>query len=107
MSKKKALEDEIYEFLHEWDCDRLVNFLRDIIPLFELYDVEEEDDWVKNKVGEDNERNVRLIRTVYLISRIAEFHAGKLCGINAKFKNLWKRMEKQGVGMGEDHGQAG
>ncbi len=98
MAKKKTLEEEINEFLEIWGCREMTTFLRDIIPLFELYDVEEEADWVKDAVGEEDERNVRLIRTVYLVSKIAEFHAGRLCSINVRFKNLWKRMEKHGVG---------
>lgn len=100
MAKKKSLEEEINEFLNDWDFRSLTNFLRDIIPLFELYDVEDEDDWVEKAVGGDaeNVRTVRLIRTVYLVSRIAEFHAGKLCSINIKYKNIWKKMEKQGLG---------
>ena len=96
MTKKKDLEQEINEFLQKWDADQLCNFLRDIIPLFELYDVEDENDWVKKEVGED-ERNVRLIRTVYLVSRIAEFHAGRLATIKFEFRDLYKRMEKQGA----------
>ncbi len=100
MGKKKTLEEEINSFLETWDCKQLTNFLRDIIPLFELYDVEDEDDWLEEAVGgdEENVRTVRLIRTVYLVSRIAEFHAGKLCTINVNFRNLWKKMEKQGLG---------
>lgn len=97
MGKKKDIEQEINEFLDKWGCKEMISFLRDIIPLFELYDVEDEDDWVKEAVGEENERNVRLIRTVYLMSRIAEFHAGRLCMINVTFKNLWKKMEKHGL----------
>ena len=95
--KKNKIEEEISEFLDEWDCKQLCSFLRDIIPLFELYDVEDEDDWVKEAVGEENEQNVRLIRTVYLISKIASSHAGKLASANVKFKELWKRMESVGV----------
>lgn len=97
VKKKKTLEQEINEFLESWDCKQLTSFLRDIIPLFELYDVEDEDDWVKEAVGEENERNVRLIRTVYLVSKIAEFHAGKLCTIKINFKDLYKRMEKHNL----------
>ena len=96
MPRKKTLEQEINAFLEIWDCKKLCAFLRDIIPLFELYDVEDEDDWVKDAVGAEDERNVRLIRTVYLLSRIAQFHAGPLCRTNIEFKNLWERMEKQG-----------
>ena len=94
MSKKRSLEDEINEFLESWDCRQQIEFLRDMVPLFELYDVDNEDDWVRASVGMDNERNIRLIRTVYLVSRLAAFHAVTLCSINVHFKDLWKRMEK-------------
>ena len=94
---KRNLEEEIVEFLEVWDCKQQIAFLRDIIPLFELFDVEDENDWVENIVGKENERNVRLIRMVYLVSRIAEFHAGRLCRVNMNFKDLWKKLEKQGM----------
>lgn len=92
--KNKTLEQEINEFLEDWDCNQLTSFLRDIIPLFELYDVEDDYDWVKDAVGEENERNVRLIRTVYLISKIAENHAGNLPSVKVKFKRIFERMER-------------
>lgn len=100
MAKKKSLELEINEFLELWDCKQLTNFLRDIIPLFELYDVEDEDDWVEKEVGgdEENVRTVRLIRTVYLVSRIAELHSGTMAMTRCKFKDLHRRMEKEGTG---------
>lgn len=94
MKPKRSLEQDINSFLEIWDCKQLTSFLKDIIPLFELYDVDEEDDWVKDAVGEANERNVRLIRTVYLVSKIAENHAGKLASIKMNFKDIYKRMEK-------------
>lgn len=98
MGKKKSLESEINEFLETWDCNKQISFLRDIIPLFELYELDNEDDWVTKIDGdEEDQRNVRLIRTVYLVSRIAEFHAGKLCSINIRFKGLWEKMEKQAI----------
>jgi hypothetical protein len=91
---KKNLEQQINEALEVWNCKQMVAFLRDIIPLFELYDVEDEDDWVKDAVGEENERNVRLIRTVYLVSKIAEFHAGALVSFKVKFPKIYLKMEK-------------
>lgn len=97
MTKKKTLEQEINEFLEKWDANQIWGLLRDIIPLFELYDVDEEDDWVRDKVGTDNLQNVRLIRTVYLLSKIAENHAAPLCNIKVNFRNLYKRMEKLGI----------
>lgn len=97
MKKKKTLEEEINEFLEYWDCDQMCAFLRDIEPLFELYNVTEEDDWVADAVGKEDERNVRLIRTVYLISRIAEFHTGKLSLVKVNFKDIYRRLEKHGT----------
>jgi len=100
MKQKKTIEDEIIDFLHLWDSDCMSNFLRDIIPLIELYDADEENDWVRDAVGEENERNVRIIRTVYLLSRIAENHSGKICRIKLEFKKLWERLEKEGIAHG-------
>lgn len=104
MAKKKSIEDEINDFLNDWGCKEMIAFLRDIIPLFELYDVEDENDWVKQKVGEEDERNVRLIRTVYLVSKIAEFHAGKLCSLKMRYKDLWKKMENHKMEQGRCDG---
>ncbi len=96
---KKTLEQEINAFLELWDVDMQVGFLEDLIPLFHLYNVDKDDDWVKNAVGGDdtNVATVRLLRTVYIISKIAEHYAGRLCNININFKNLWKKMEQEGV----------
>jgi len=95
--KKNNIEQQINSFLEIWDVDTMTSFIKHIISLCELYNVEEDDDWVKDAVGIDNERNVRLIRTVYIMSRIAEFYSGKLCNTKMQFKDLWKKMEKFGV----------
>lgn len=97
MKKKKSLEQDINDFLECWDCDQMSAFLRDIIPLFELYNVDEESDWLRDAVGDEEAHNVRLIRTVYLVSRIAEFHAGRLAIIRVRFKDIFRRMEKESV----------
>jgi len=91
---KKTLEDQINGFLEMWDVDRQVAFLRDILPLFELFDVEDEKDWVVEAVGEENQTHFRLLRTVYIMSVIAEKHAGRLASIRVNFPELWRRMEE-------------
>jgi hypothetical protein len=97
VGNKKSIEQEINDCLEKWDCKQLCSFLKDIIPLLELYNVDEEDDWVRDTVGTDNLQNVRLIRTVYLLSKIAENHAASLCHFKVSFRNLYKRMEKLGM----------
>lgn len=91
---KKTLEFEINEFFELWGEKELISFFADVFPLLELYNVDENDDWVRDAVGEDNTQNVRLIRTVYLLSKVADKHAGKLSRTNAYFKNIWQRIEK-------------
>jgi len=95
MGKKQTIEEEINNFLEFWDIEKLASFLRDIIPLLELYEVDEDNDWVKEAIGEEDEQTIRLIRTAYLMSKIAEFHAAKLCYIKMHFKNLYKRLENE------------
>lgn len=101
---KKTVEDKINEFIDYFDEKKMCEFLRDIIPLFKLYDVDEEDDWVQKETGTDAEtvQVIRLTRTAYLMSRIAQFHAGRLCAINDSFPNLWKKMEKAGLDDDDD-----
>jgi hypothetical protein len=100
MRQKRTIEEEINEFLEVWGEKQTTGFFEDILPLLELYNIEEGDDWVMDEVGGDKEnvRTIRITRTVYLISRIAAFHAAKLCSVNCNFKDLWKRMERHAVG---------
>jgi len=91
---KKNIETEINEFLEMWDMDSMISFLTCAFHLTELYNVEEEDDWVKNLVGAEQVITIRSIRTVYLMSKFAELQAGKLAHTRIKFKDLWKRLEK-------------
>lgn len=97
VAKNKTIEEEINEFLEVWDCNALINFMSDVFPLLKLYDVTDDDDWVRDIVGKENTSKIRLIRTVYLISHAAEFHTGRLATTKVRFKNLWERMEKQGT----------
>lgn len=92
---KHSLEEEVNKFLELWDLDQIRSLLGELAHIYELYDVGE-DDWVQQVVGdEEDARLVRLIRTVYLVSRLADFHAGRLVRIRTEFRGLWKRMEDQ------------
>ncbi len=95
MRKRRSLEEEINDFWETWGGRELIQLLRDVIPLFQLYDVQDERDWVEEEVGKENEREVRLLRTIYLVSKLSDRHAGKLCLLNTKFKGLWIKMEQK------------
>ncbi len=95
MPKHKTIEHEINDFVEAFDMHQLIQFFKDVFPLVDLYDVDEEGDWVKDIVGEENLTNVRIIRTVYLLSKIADNHASALASIKCNFRNLYLRMEKE------------
>lgn len=100
MSKKKvrkSVDELIGEcFLFLGETQMLGKFLKDAASLFELYHYEDDNDWVHAEVGGDQENvdNIRIVRTVYLMSKIASFHAGKLCSLSCTFPDLWKKIEK-------------
>lgn len=97
MIRKKTIEQQINDFLGIFQADEIVSFIKDSFPLFQLYDVDETDDWLRDSVGEDDKNVVRLVRTVYIVSKIADNHSGILATIRARFNGLWKRMEIQGL----------
>jgi hypothetical protein len=94
---KLTVEDEINGLLHMFRKEDLSCLLTDVLPLLELYNVADDNDWLRDAVGEDDSKNVRLIRTVYLLSWFAERNVSKLASIKVHFKGLWKRIEKQGA----------
>lgn len=91
---KKDLQQEINEFLELFDIKSLIQLLECSMPLTELYNIEENNDWVEQAVGKDEVSTIRMIRTVYLISKLAETSGGKLATVRARFKDLYKRLEK-------------
>lgn len=97
MRKKKNIDQEINEFLDTFGRKDLESFLISVLPLLELYNVDESSDWVRDAVGVADCRNVRLIRTVYLLSILAEAHANKLYSVRLRFKGLWKRIALEGA----------
>lgn len=94
MKAKKSLEEEINDFLILWDIKNLSAFMHDLLPLVELFNVSEEQDWVKDAVGKEDTEAVRVARTVYLLSKLAELHGPKISSTNTNFRGLWKRMEQ-------------
>lgn len=92
--EKKDMADIMSDFLQVWGPNELIQFLEDILLFFELYDVEDKEDWVETRVGADNASNVRLARTIYLLSKFCEHHSSRMVRTNIQFRELWLKMEK-------------
>lgn len=94
---KITIQEEIDSFLTDFGANELTAFFTDVMPLIDLYYVTDDQDWVKDAVGAANEKEVRIARTVYLASKIADFHSGKFAYLKMKYKGLWSRMEKDSL----------
>lgn len=88
------IERDISNFLHEWGYDKMGDFLGDVMEVYQLYNVTKESDWVLDIVGADDVANVRLVRMVYLMSKIAQIYGSGLYKLNCQFKTLPAKMEK-------------
>lgn len=86
------MESILEEAFNFWDLKKLTSVLTDFAEIYQLYDVENEN-WLKDQVGEENEINVRVVITLYLISKIAEKHSGSFLSFKLKFPRLWEKME--------------
>ena len=93
MKKKLTIEQEISLFLEDWTFKKMESFLKEIMAIAELFDVDEDNDYIEKAVGKEDCANVRLVQAAYFISRLSEFHTGKLLKIKTDFPRLWERME--------------
>lgn len=94
MSKQKDLNQEMAEFLLAWDGHKMTQFLRDAYEIFELYNIRPGKDWVADLVGEFDKDDVRVVRTIYLMSKLAQNFGAELLKLHCQFKGLPVRMEK-------------
>jgi len=95
MAKKKDIETQMVEFTKYFGSKKMVSFIEHLMPLMQVFHTNDQSDWVIDKVGVENERNVRLLVVAYIVSKMAENHAGTLVYINIHFKGLWKALEEE------------
>lgn len=92
--KPTTVNDKARGILQIFGPEKLMEFISDVWELFQLYDVDENDDWLEAAVGDDNVREVRLARTAIILSNIAERHAKSFDKIARRFPHLAKDAEK-------------
>lgn len=92
--KKSDINAEIQELFETWDHITLEKFLFLLFPLYEMYDISEDNDWIKNYVGEKHLSDVCKARTAYFLSKISDFFSGKFSMTKIRHGRLWEQMEK-------------
>lgn len=93
-----TIDKEINAFLTEWDSSTFARFLRDVMPIVELYGVDDEGHiTIDGQIQGDQMHidTVVMVRTCYLVSRFIDFHTPKLLSMRTAFKGLWKRLEEE------------
>lgn len=89
----KNIEQELIEFFKLWDFESLSELVRDLIPIVELYDARIEKDEIAEFVQDQDKQNVILLRTSYLLSKIADRHTGILSKTKIRHPGFYKRLE--------------
>lgn len=93
----KNIDQELHEFLSEWDVKSFSAFLKDVMPITELYQLDDDDTLSLQKYIDGDQEHVDtviMVRTAYLMSRFVDFHAGKLLSLRTSFRGFWKRLEE-------------
>lgn len=90
----RKLVDRINEALYDLVGSPIFTFLKDVIPLLELWGIQQ-DDWTEHQVGRDKENviTVKLLKTIYLLSKISHYHVAKLVNLKTRFPRLFEKME--------------
>ena len=86
--------DEMGKVLGIYNCEKFIELIEDIYEIVLLYDVDEKEDWVRDRVGEINLKDVRIARTAFLLSRLADRHANALKRVHRAAPALWQKMER-------------
>lgn len=94
MKKKLSLDEQLNEIMQLFDFESMCDLMKCLAELFKIYNVDDEDDWIEKLVGKDNLQNVVRVRTVYILSKIADTHASKFSTCKIRFGGVWKQLEK-------------
>ncbi len=94
---KNTLGDDVNGILSLFGPDHLQDIMTQMWELYDLYGRDEEGDWVADAVGEGNVREVRLARTAYVLSAIADAHSKALGKIKSRFPGFHKQAEKLAI----------
>lgn len=93
MGYKRSLGDEVNGILELFGPDQLLEFLKIGWELYDLYGRDEEGDWVEEIVGDDVDE-VRLARTAYLLSALAEKTHKPFSKIHRQYPNFYLKAER-------------
>lgn len=92
MAKKDlSINEQAKGILQIFGPHELMEFITDVQDLFELYDLDEEQDRLLDEEYSGNLREIRLARTAITLSKVADKHCKAFKKINSRYPDFWKK----------------
>lgn len=90
---EEELETKVARFFEKWSFDDLNDCARYFLEFLEIFQLDEEFDWDKEVLQDENNRNIKIIRCMYVMTKFADMYGSKLLATKLEFKSLWKKLE--------------
>lgn len=87
------INKELDRFLDVCSIEEMFNIAKDAVPLVELHEMMEGYELIDDEEEKQEVSAQLFVRVIYLLSKFAHLHAGKLCVIKSVFPDLHKRLE--------------
>jgi len=91
---KRNVNEDLERCITQWIGKQLPGIMNYMIEMCKLWNIDDDNDFLKQELGCEDVKNHRLILTAYMLSRFAESYAGALVSFKVEYKDLWKRLEK-------------
>lgn len=92
-NKNDDMEIKIQEFFEKWSWEEMNDLACFFIEFLEIFEIDKQIDWEKEVQANEDIRNVKIIRCVYIILKMADLYSGKLVSTKMEFKSLWRKLE--------------
>jgi predicted KAP-like P-loop ATPase len=89
----EELESNIQVFFDKWSFEEMNDLARFFLEFLEVFELDKEMDWEKEVIANEDVRNVKIIRCMYIVLKMADLYAGKLVATKVEFKSLWRKLE--------------
>lgn len=87
------LEEKVQMFFEKWSFDEMNDLARFFIEFLEVFELDKDLDWEKEVLANEDVRNVKIIRCMYIVLKMADLYSGKLVATKVEFKGLWRKLE--------------
>jgi len=89
----EELESKIHVFFEKWSFEEMNDLARFFIEFLEVFEIDKDMDWEREVLQNEETRNIKIIRCMYIVLKMADLYAGKFVATKVEFKGLWRKLE--------------